>query len=251
MIKHLARLLLTRRVRPHTIRGGPLRGSVIVTSLHDYPGAILGYTEAGLLRWFQENVRSGETWVDVGAHYGYTAIALAQRVRANGRVFAFEPVLTTAGHLNTTKVSNGLDWLTVVPLGLGQSTGLSTASVPIDRGMAQHSSLGRGTTQIWLVRFDEVWPLLSRNEPIIHGVKVDVQGAEYDVIAGMREHLAQWRPRLVVEFHYGVSREEFTDLLASIGYVREGIAVDGRQAGPPYLDDHSYVFNPEVDSPSI
>lgn len=238
------RAFLPRGIRPYKIRRGPLRGRAIVTSLHDYPGAILGYTESDLLRWIGANVRKGETWLDIGAHYGYTALALAERVGSTGRIFAFEPVLTTVGHLSITKSLNGLDWITVVPFGLESSSGLRVVTVPAERGMAQHLARGGATTQICLVCFDEIWQSLSGNQPAVHGVKVDVQGAEHDVIAGMRGHLVEWRPRLVIEFHHGVDRERFMDLLVSIGYARSGACVDGAAHGPPYLDDRSYIFDP-------
>src|SRR5947209_1348739 len=70
-LKDFARKALSRRVRPHRILFGRLRGRMIVTSWHDYPGALLGSTERPLLEWFYMNVHLGETWIDVGAHYGY------------------------------------------------------------------------------------------------------------------------------------------------------------------------------------
>src|SRR5206468_10103171 len=96
-LKEYFRRFLPKTVRPHRILAGRLRGLRIVTSWHDYPGAILGRTERPLLDWFERNVRAGETWLDVGAHYGYTAIALSRLVGLRGRVFAFEPVVATAG----------------------------------------------------------------------------------------------------------------------------------------------------------
>src|ERR1700680_4634972 len=108
-------------MRAHRILGGPLRGRIIVTSLHDYPGAILGRTEKPLLSWFQLNVKPGETWLDVGAHYGYTAIALAELVGADGRVEAFEPSLATAGSLNPTRALNRFAQIKVGPFALAES----------------------------------------------------------------------------------------------------------------------------------
>src|SRR6202011_64890 len=95
-LKAQIRRLLPRSIRSHSILAGPLRGASIYTSWHDYPGAILGTTERPLIEWFQRNVSAGETWIDIGAHYGYTAIALSRLVGVQGRVLAFEPVLTTA-----------------------------------------------------------------------------------------------------------------------------------------------------------
>src|ERR1700687_2761905 len=112
------RKLLPRRIRRKRILGGPLRGAVIVASWHDYPAAILGYTEHALLGWVGDHVRAGETWRDVGAHYGYTAIALSRLVGPAGRVFAFEPMLSTAGYLAQTRGLNRLAQLTSGPVSL-------------------------------------------------------------------------------------------------------------------------------------
>ena len=79
----------SRTLARHRILGGPLRGSAIVTSWHDYPAAILGKTELALLKWFGKNVGEGETWLDIGAHYGYISIALCKLVGSAGRVYAF------------------------------------------------------------------------------------------------------------------------------------------------------------------
>src|SRR6266705_5856989 len=98
-LKEQLRRFMPSTVRAHRILGGRLRGYRIVTSWHDYPAAILGRTERALLGWFERNVAAGETWLDVGAHYGYTAIALSRLVGTQGRVFAFEPMAATAGHL--------------------------------------------------------------------------------------------------------------------------------------------------------
>jgi hypothetical protein len=111
----------------------------------------------------------------------------------------------------------------------------------MSRGMAEYVDSGGVPTQVCFVTFDEIWASLSKDSPTIHGVKIDVQGAEFDVVMGMRRYLAAYLPILVVEFHAGVDRAQFTRLLESLGYAPDGHAVDGG-ASPPYVDDHSYVF---------
>jgi FkbM family methyltransferase len=213
-----------------------------VTSWHDYPGAILGRTELDLVAWFEGNVNKGETWLDIGAHYGYTAIALSELVGPTGRVFAFEPVLETAASLSRTRSLNKLDWLSIVPLGLASSGGVQLVEVDMVRGMAEYKGSRNVSTQVCVVNFDQIWAPLSKDAPKIHGVKIDVQGAEYDVVMGMRQYLAQYLPTLVIEFHAGVDRPRLTKLLQSIGYDAGGHAVEGVISPPPYLDDHSYAF---------
>jgi FkbM family methyltransferase len=187
-------------------------------------------------------VSRGDTWLDIGAHYGYTAIALAEQVGSTGRVFAFEPVVSTAADLNRTKSLNQLDHLVVLPLGLGSSIGLHLIDVPMVRGMAQHDGLSGAMCQVCVVTLDEIWASLTEDITVIHGIKIDVQGAEYDVVLGMRRYLSEFQPILVVELHNGVDRERFVSLLEDIGYDGKGMPVDGGPAGVLYEDDKSYVF---------
>src|SRR5665213_2065553 len=134
-LKGVIRRSLPRSLRQHRILGGPLRGSVIVTSWHDYPAAILGRTEGPLLDYSKKNVGASETWLDIGAHYGYTAIALSKLVGPSGRVFAFEPMLNTAGCIARTRSLNNLSHLTVVPIALGDCPDMTINSLRSVRGM--------------------------------------------------------------------------------------------------------------------
>jgi FkbM family methyltransferase len=243
-IKSNFRKLAPRAVRPYRILRGPLKGRIILTSLYDYPGAILGRTEKPLLAWFQQNVKPGQTWLDVGAHYGYTAIALAELVGPEGRVFAFEPSLTTAGHLNRTRLLNKLVAITVVPIGLGESSELRITAVQITRGMANHALGGSQFENIYLIGFDRLWTSLGGGP--IHGVKIDVQGMELQTLAGMSRSLSEQRPKLVVEFHPGVSRKPILNLLALAGYQLPAKPLEPApsETEAAYHDDRSYSFEP-------
>jgi FkbM family methyltransferase len=243
-LKSLVRRLLPTRVKPHRIVAGPLRGARIVTSWHDYPASIIGRTERGLLGWFDRHVKPGETWLDVGAHYGYTVIALSQLVGPSGRVFAFEPVVSTAGCVAQTGKLNGLTQATVVPCGLGAPESLAYLKLPLERGMADQtlsSDEDRRWESIQIARLDWFWPLLNDGIDAIDGVKIDVQGMEIDALRGMEGVLRRQHPKLVIELHAGVDRSRVLDLLARAGYQTRASAIDPRVSG--YLEDnHSYAF---------
>jgi|SRR5579872_1253170 len=246
-LKSRLRELAPRRVRAHRILGGPLKGRVIVTSLHDYPGAVLGRTEGPLLEWFRTNIAPGETWLDVGAHYGYTAIAMAESTGPRGLIYAFEPTLDTAASVVKTIALNHLNNVSVVPLALGSPGRLRIETVAVDRGMANHAFGGSASGQIFVVAFDEFWEAIGRRP--IHGAKIDVQGMELDVLRGMTGMLSEHHPKLVIEFHAGVDRDEILDLLRGAGYEFPGAAVDPApdEATPAYRDDHSYAFKARTD----
>jgi FkbM family methyltransferase len=247
MLKAALRSVMPPTVKARRIRFGPLRGCQLVTSWRDYPAALLGYTERPLLRWLTANVHPGETWLDVGAHYGYTALALSRLVGPEGRVFAFEPVPTTAGYLATTRSRNDLCQLTVLPIGLSDAPSITAIDVALVRGMAEH---GRAATMdrvtIVVGALDGIWDGLARDHRAIHGVKVDVQGMEVETLEGMRGLLREFRPRLVVEFHAGADRPAAMRLLDELGYRLPGAPLTRRAAEPAEAeaDDSSYAFVP-------
>lgn len=254
-LKRRLRGFLPRELQAHSILTGPLRGYRIVTSWYDYPAAILGRTEGPLLQWFCENALPGQTWLDIGAHYGYTALALAKAVGPKGRVFAFEPMLASAGCLAQTRRLNGLAQLVVVPVGLGSTRGVTLSRLPVVRGMVDSTLLvgrpGRsaaGWEETLLVTcLDELWPTLVGDETEVHGIKLDVQGMELEVVSGMAQLLVRARPRLVVEVHTGVSRPALLELLGVAGYHRPAVPIAPvpGETTPAFHDDQSYVFLPD------
>jgi FkbM family methyltransferase len=220
-----------------------------VTSWHDYPAAILGRTERPLLEWFAQNVKAGETWLDVGAHYGYTAIALCRSVGRSGRVFAFEPMMSTAGYVTQTRQLNNFPQLTVLPLGLAAPETLEMKQLPVTRGMVE-STLGKNEgCRMWqetimVARFDWLWPRICGGREQIDGVKIDVQGMEIEVLQGMLETLRRQRPKLVVEVHRGVDRKELLGLIETAGYSRQAMPIEPieGEVEPQYVNDRSYYF---------
>ena len=246
-LKGVIRRSLPRSLRQHRILGGPLRGSVIVTSWHDYPAAILGRTEGPLLDYFKKNVAAGETWLDIGAHYGYTAIALSRLVGPSGRVFAFEPMLNTAGCIVRTRSLNNLSHLTVVPIALGDCPDMTINSLRSVRGMIDSTLQDSDAFKETFIvsRLDWLWSRISGSNLQIDGVKIDVQGMELQVLRGMAILTRNYKPKLLIEIHKGVSRTELLDLIASIGYKSQGLPVEPLpgETDPIYADDRTYLFS--------
>jgi FkbM family methyltransferase len=217
----------------------------IVTSWNDYPSAILGYTEKALLEWLGCNVRIGETWLDIGAHYGYTAMAMARLVGAKGRVFAFEPMVGTAGCVSQSIAINRLTQVTIVPMGLGSPSQLEVRRISTTRGMAD-STLGRDRNEaaIFVAACDWLWPQICGGDNRVDGIKIDVQGMEIEVVRGMVAVLRRWKPKLVVEVHGGVDRELLLALLENCGYGRDATPIEplAGETSAGYLKDRSYEF---------
>ncbi len=250
-VKRLLRPLLPRTYRAYSIKSGALAGNYIVTSWRDYPAAIMGYAEQELTAWLLRHVKPGETWLDVGAHYGYTSLAMCRSAGAQGRVFAFEPSLSSAGCIARTRLANQFWWWTVCPFGLDDSPALGAQELPWVRGMIDSQvSLEQadGTERFLSVGLDAVWTSLSTGNDRVHGIKMDVQGMEVRALEGMRALLARHRPVLVLEIHAGVDRRRIIEILTSAGYSDRPEPIE--KGSTDFFDpnsNYSFVFRAAAD----
>lgn len=255
-------MIVPRQLKKHRILSGPLRGKWIVTSWQHYYTGILGTTERGLIAWFEKNVETGETWLDIGANYGYTSLAMRRLTGEQGRVFAFEPKVSTCGCLSQTMLLNGLPEVTVVPMGLGSPDSLELKQLVTIGGMVasgqaivdefrlrvREIAKSESLETIAVARLDWLWPQICGSRERVDGVKIDVQGMELEVLRGMTGLLKAQRPKLAVEIHNGIDRVALLDLLESCGYPRRGTpiyTVPGEELEPQYYDNLSYAFTAE------
>ena len=248
-IKARLRVLLPKGFRSYRIMAGSLKGLRLVTSLRDYPSALLGYSERALMKWILSNALQGETWLDVGAHYGVTSLAMIQAVGRGGRVFAFEPNLSTVGCLSRTRTNSNLRQWTICPFALGDSHEMVLLELGSIRGMIDSQLCeeeSEGIERLFSVALDSVWPAISCGKDCINGVKIDVQGAELAVLKGMSAILSSQHPVVILEVHAGVCRQEIFDLLMACGYSAKFEAIENDPED--FWDDtgnQSYVFRAE------
>jgi FkbM family methyltransferase len=178
-----------------------------------------------------ELVRRGGTAVDVGANQGFFSFALAGIA---GQVVAFEPNPDYAlfarcmlrGHAEVLRYA------------LSDRSGRATFHVPISKeGMVLHlaGSLKGEFPQVPEIRkYDvEIRSLDGFKLKDVCFIKVDVEGAEREVLDGAKETIARDRPVMVLELLSG-THENPHDLTAAIcqdfGY--DAFVLKGREKLP-------------------
>jgi FkbM family methyltransferase len=185
-----------------------------------------GWYERPFLKFLRDELQPDDTYIDVGAHVGIDAAFVANLAPA-GSVVAFEPAPDTVSVLRNSV--GRLDNVEVVPVALGDGAGTLTLRAnpkwhPEDA--ATRSSFGAGPPicQAQLIRFDDWSTDLTRMDV----VKIDVEGAELDVLKGMLQSLRRLQPRVVAVEVYppylaaaGTSEVAIVELLAGVGYDRE------------------------------
>jgi FkbM family methyltransferase len=151
-------------------------------------------------------VTSRATVVDVGANIGYNTVYAAQRVGAAGRVIAVEPAKDNLAVLERNIAATRLANVVVEPVAVGRTTG--TFDFYVRGDVSAVNSLF--PESCYAAVTDVVKVPLARLDDLVDGnvdlVKIDVEGAELDVLAGMPRLLRAPRLALIVEWHPTLQR---------------------------------------------
>jgi FkbM family methyltransferase len=161
--------------------------------------------EPGLVRHLSGRLRPGDVFIDIGAHIGLFSVLAAHLVGPSGRAVAFEPYPESRERLRRLADLNGLgERIEIVaaalsdhaaaaaPLYMTDDSTLSTLD-PDHSPMFVRQAFGR-SVPVEVMTFDG-WlatrPDLGRRLAVI---KIDVEGHEGRVIAGMHHMLEAGRP---------------------------------------------------------
>lgn len=185
--------------------------------------------EGPVLELLLEHLKDQEVVWDVGAGFGLYALFASARLHA-GSVLAFEPEPRIRELLSTNIGLNNAGNITVSPIALGDRDG-EVGLFASDSPNVGTSALVRRTdypvqdlsTSVRMLRGDS---LLARGEaPAPAVLKIDVEGAEALVLAGLADTLQSGRVRMICcEVHprllplYGSPADQFESFLTSLGF---------------------------------
>jgi FkbM family methyltransferase len=198
---------------------------------------LFGLYDRRELALVRERLRGGGDFVDVGAHVGMYTVAASLALGDRGRVLAFEPNPAARAQLEANVALNGCENVVVSPRAVGDAAGEAVLHVPATPDPS-FSSLEPGRfaegepISVEVTTVDAEVEALGLRPAL---VKVDVEGGELAVIAGL-ERTLDARPPLLVE----VSQETGPELerrLAPLGYraFRVGRHLQPGLAGRPGL----------------
>jgi FkbM family methyltransferase len=142
----------------------------------------------------------GSFAVDVGANVGTHTLRFARRVGPAGRVLAFEPQRAVFDVLERNIKRNGLSNVAAVHAGVAAAEGEMMVP-PVDyRANANIGSVGlTSITDDGPGERVRVLALDSYGLTACHLVKIDAEGMDADVVAGMQDTLERHRPVVSVE----------------------------------------------------
>jgi FkbM family methyltransferase len=152
-------------------------------------------------RLMDGTLRPGANVIDVGANLGYNAVYAARRVRPTGQVLAIEPAADNLAVLRKNIAANGLNNIVVQPVAAGGGHEVRDfflrGDVSAVNSLFPQSRYG-AVTAVEQVRVAPLDDLVDIDPDL---VKIDVEGAELEVLAGMRRLLGRHAFPIIVEWH--------------------------------------------------
>ncbi len=217
-----------RAVLPRTVRCGPIR--VALNPQDPVVSGALAFRvyERSEIAFVRRAVGPGMTVLDVGANVGLYTALLSHAVGSAGRVIAFEPDPESFRYLQQTVRENGATNVELVPMAAARRDGVArlyTSSSNRGDNRLYESELCDGSVEVGTVRLDAF--LAGSGVERVDFVKIDVQGFEGEVLAGLEETLGR-SPGVVVlaEFWPFGLRRAGTDPRALLDLLeRSGLAL--------------------------
>lgn len=168
--------------------------------------AIHGLIEPPLTKFFLQEVKAGQTVVDVGANIGYYSVLFGHLVGRAGRVFAYEanphiiPIL-----MDNLSVNYLHEWCRVINKAAYSSEG--TIVFHCSKRFVGNSSIHKQGEEYFENYVDNIETVEVPSEPLdslldhvqhVDLIKIDIEGGEYHALLGMQQLLRKAAVRTVV-----------------------------------------------------
>jgi FkbM family methyltransferase len=178
----------------------------------------------------RRTLQEGDVAIDAGAHIGFFTMVMASAVGATGRVYAFEPLDRNADLLERSIAENRFESrVSFHRAAVGAAAGYARLLFPVETlntGGAYLLRDGAAPLAGHLVREVPIVALdhLDIQRPV-RFIKMDVEGAEPQVVRGAERILREDRPTILSELHpvqleraSGVTARQFLARLRELGY---------------------------------
>lgn len=205
-----------------TIRTGLARGMRWQRSHHFVNGYWIGNYELPVQIAMQRLLRPGDVFWDVGANGGFFSLIAARLVGPAGEVVAFDPLPENVESIRAQRDVNALHNCTVVEAALSDAPGQNRFSFQLGNSSTAHlgdpTRPGESSIDVPVTTLDLF--AAGRRKPTL--LKIDVEGAEAQVLRGGRELLARG-PVSLIELHAERTAADVGLLLQRHGYALEDL----------------------------
>lgn len=162
----------------------------------------LGTNELPVQQALAKSLKPGDVFYDIGANIGFFTVIGAKLVAPSGQVYAFEPVPENAALVRQNARVNHFSTVTVLEKAVSHSRGAEELLLAHHPGGATLATAGKppdlkGAMTVDLVSIDALVAEQVIKPPTV--VKIDVEGAEIDVLCGMIQTIQDYKPKILYE----------------------------------------------------
>ncbi|MFV1882979.1 MAG: FkbM family methyltransferase [Balneola sp.] len=185
-----------------------------------------GHYEKAEILFLKNNLNVGDVFIDVGANIGLHTLSASKFVEQKGKVFSFEPFKKNYDLLKENISLNNLSNISAYKKALSNKSGSleiffdssknNTGTVSLFNDVSTYSEKVESIT---LDSFVE-----KENIKEISLIKIDVEGAEYLALLGMKKVLQKFHPILLIEIDEKIlkrtphTKGQIIDFLTSLNY---------------------------------
>ena len=191
---------------------GPLRGAHWIAGSGNH-GYWLGSYELSKQIRFAESLRADDVVFDIGANVGFYTVLASRLVTSAGRVYAFEPLPHNLRYLRPVAMNASRN-VSIIAAAVATSPGRARFAGGVDRSQARLDPSGE--IEVDVVAIDELVAANQLALPQI--VKIDVEGAEFNVLHGMIETVRAAAPLIFLATHGSDVHAQCLALLDEVGY---------------------------------
>ena len=143
-----------------------------------------------MLPLLSRTLRAGDTYVDVGAHWGLYTVVASRLVGREGRVVAVEPYAPSAAVLRRNLEHSGCQNVTVVEAALAEAQGegrLRVLGESDNLSRLGETPAGRGagpSVPCRLLSLEDLWR--EQGLSTVRLMKIDIEGGETRLVQGLR-----------------------------------------------------------------
>lgn len=198
--------------------------------------------------FFHENLKPGDTVLDIGGHIGLFAVVTARFVGNSGSVFSFEPTPFTRGVMKEVVDLNGVADIVeirgeAVSSKRGETVFYDTGTEISNANSLVRSELSKTEIPITLISVDEFVTERGLN---VDCLKIDVEGAELDVLIGAREVFTSQRPVARLGLHpvfIEKNRQSLSEIWDLLVEYRLNVIFDGEAATREWFTSQTDLFD--------
>ncbi|MGZ5074511.1 MAG: FkbM family methyltransferase [Usitatibacter sp.] len=224
----------------HTINAGPASGLRFEVTLPGDKAIWAGTYEMEFAQAIAGGVKRGGVCYDIGGYRGFMSGTMA--LAGASKVVVFEPLPGNQRALQRLCELNPALDIELKRMAVGNQDGTIPLRVSPDASMGKLATSG---FQADAPIVDEIDVAVARLDSLVRGkaipppdlIKIDVEGAELDVLRGAGEVLASSKPLVFLEAHSASLEEECARELERLGY-----DVRRLEPGPRIAEETSHLI---------